>query len=107
MMEALSASETSVNFYQTILRNIPEDCHLHTRRRENLELLLNAVPYRYFFSPMLRNSAFVIIPPLASLLVCCKESDLRGGAVVNMDVLLILLIPCFKRPCEKSIEWKC
>jgi hypothetical protein len=29
MMEAASASETSVNFYQTTQRNIPEDCYLH------------------------------------------------------------------------------
>jgi hypothetical protein len=36
MMEAVSISETSVNFYQTIRRNIPEDSCLHTRRRENL-----------------------------------------------------------------------
>jgi hypothetical protein len=35
--EAVSISETSVNFYQTTLRNIPEDSHLHTRRRENLK----------------------------------------------------------------------
>jgi hypothetical protein len=28
MMEATSTSETSVNFYQTIRRNIPEDSHL-------------------------------------------------------------------------------
>jgi hypothetical protein len=33
---AISTSETSVNFYHTIRRNIPEDSHLHTRRRENL-----------------------------------------------------------------------
>jgi hypothetical protein len=29
MMEAVSTSETPVNFYQTTLRNIPEDSHLH------------------------------------------------------------------------------
>jgi hypothetical protein len=29
--------ETSVNFYDTTLRNIPGDSHLHTRRRENLK----------------------------------------------------------------------
>jgi hypothetical protein len=29
-------SETSVSIYQTAKRNIPEDSHLHTRRRENL-----------------------------------------------------------------------
>jgi hypothetical protein len=33
MMEAVSTSETSVNFYQTTRRNIPEDSHLHTHRR--------------------------------------------------------------------------
>jgi hypothetical protein len=36
-MEAASTSETSVNFYQTTRRYNPEDSHLHTRRRENLE----------------------------------------------------------------------
>jgi hypothetical protein len=35
--EALSTSETSVNFYQSTRRNNAEDCHLHTRRRENLK----------------------------------------------------------------------
>jgi hypothetical protein len=29
MMEAASTSETSVNFYQTLRRNNPEDSHLH------------------------------------------------------------------------------
>jgi mannose/fructose-specific phosphotransferase system component IIA len=37
MMEAASTSETSANFYQTTRRNIPEDSHLHTRRREQLK----------------------------------------------------------------------
>jgi hypothetical protein len=37
MMEAVSTSETSVNFYQTAWRNIPEDSHLHNRRRDNLK----------------------------------------------------------------------
>jgi hypothetical protein len=36
MMEAASASETSVNFYQTTRRYKPEDSHLRIRRRENL-----------------------------------------------------------------------
>jgi hypothetical protein len=39
MMEAASISETSVNFYETTRRNTPEDSHLHTRRRENLNYL--------------------------------------------------------------------
>jgi cell division protein FtsL len=37
MMEVVSTSETSVNFYHTARRNIPEDSHLHTGRREDLK----------------------------------------------------------------------
>jgi hypothetical protein len=37
MVEAVSTSEMSVNFYDTTRRNIPEDNQLHTRRRENLK----------------------------------------------------------------------
>jgi hypothetical protein len=36
-MEAISTSETSVNFYQTTRRNNPEDSHLHALRRKNLK----------------------------------------------------------------------
>jgi hypothetical protein len=38
MMEGVNTSETSVNFYETTRRNIPEGCHLHTRGRENLNV---------------------------------------------------------------------
>jgi hypothetical protein len=41
MMEAVINSETSVSFYQTIRRNIPEDSHLHTRRQEILKYHLD------------------------------------------------------------------
>jgi hypothetical protein len=37
MMEAASISETSVNFYPTTRRNIPEDSHLYIFRRDNLK----------------------------------------------------------------------
>jgi hypothetical protein len=37
MTEAVSISETSVNFFQTTRRYNPEDSHFHTRRRENLK----------------------------------------------------------------------
>jgi hypothetical protein len=37
MMVAVSTSETSVNFYETARRNIPEHSHIHTRRRGNLK----------------------------------------------------------------------
>jgi hypothetical protein len=36
-MEAARIFETSVNFYETTRRSIPQDSHLHTRRRENLK----------------------------------------------------------------------
>jgi hypothetical protein len=35
--DEVRTSETSVSIYQTIRRNIPEDSHLHTSRRENLK----------------------------------------------------------------------
>jgi hypothetical protein len=46
MMEAASMFETRVNFYHTLRRNIAEDSHLHTCRRENLKshLVLFCVP---------------------------------------------------------------
>jgi hypothetical protein len=37
MMEAVRNSEMSVYFNSTTQRCIPESCHLHTRRRENLK----------------------------------------------------------------------
>jgi hypothetical protein len=37
MMEEVSVSETSADLYKTTWRNIPEDGHLHIRRRENLK----------------------------------------------------------------------
>jgi hypothetical protein len=37
MMKTVSTSETSVNFYPTTRRNISEDSHLNTCRRENLK----------------------------------------------------------------------
>jgi hypothetical protein len=52
MMEAASTSETPVNFYKTTRRNIPEDGHLHTRRRENLKSY--RLPY-YSCEPIYKN----------------------------------------------------
>jgi hypothetical protein len=36
MMEAVSTSEKSIDFYQTTRRIVPEDNHFLTHRRENL-----------------------------------------------------------------------
>jgi hypothetical protein len=41
MVEAVSTSETSVNFYNPTRRNNSEDRHLHTRKRENLKFWKN------------------------------------------------------------------
>jgi hypothetical protein len=48
MIEAVSSFKTSVNFYQITRRNIPEDRHLHTRRRENLKSRLS-IEYQVIF----------------------------------------------------------
>jgi hypothetical protein len=49
MMEGISTSKMSVNFYQTTWRYIPEDSHLHTRRRENLKSHKARLQNRGFF----------------------------------------------------------
>jgi hypothetical protein len=62
MMEAVSTSKTSVNFYQTTRRNNPEDSHLHTRRRESLKSHKNKKYLRlvssvfYFYVPVYYNN---------------------------------------------------
>jgi hypothetical protein len=58
-MEAASTPETSVNFYQTTRRNIPEDIHPHTRRRENLKSqLLVYSKYEYKEKMLLSCSVY-------------------------------------------------
>jgi hypothetical protein len=37
MVEAVGTCEMSPYFYESTRCNIPESCHLHTRRRENLK----------------------------------------------------------------------
>jgi hypothetical protein len=49
MMEAASTPETSVNFYQTTLRNNPEDSNLHKT------VLRNPCPSAYFTSKILKE----------------------------------------------------
>jgi hypothetical protein len=62
MMEAAVTSETSVNFFQTARRNIPEDSHLYTRRRENLKSHDDLLcPYAAF--PTLHNDQRVAEAP--------------------------------------------
>jgi hypothetical protein len=49
MMEEASTSETSVNFYETRRRRIPEDSHLHDSRRENLKSHQQFLSFHYLF----------------------------------------------------------
>jgi hypothetical protein len=37
MMKAVPACQTSIHFYQSTLRHIPEGFHLHIRRHENFK----------------------------------------------------------------------
>jgi hypothetical protein len=54
MMEAASTSETSVNFYQTTQRSIPEDSHLHAHSRQKLKshLILLFVESFWYLLPV-------------------------------------------------------
>jgi hypothetical protein len=52
MMEGIRTSETSVNFYPTTWRNIPEDSHFHIRRHQNLKS--NQHPEVYIISESLK-----------------------------------------------------
>jgi hypothetical protein len=60
MMEALSTSETLLNFYQTTLRYNPKDSHLHTRHRENLNSAV-MIQYLHFITRQFLNSNLVSI----------------------------------------------
>jgi hypothetical protein len=43
MMEAVSVSETSINFYETTRRNIAEHCQIHTRTYDYMKYHVNWV----------------------------------------------------------------
>jgi hypothetical protein len=49
MMKAVTTSETSVNIYETRCSNIPE-CHLLSRRRENLKSAFHETRFEVHFS---------------------------------------------------------
>jgi hypothetical protein len=59
-MEAARTSETLVNLYQTTRCYNPEDSHLHTHRRENLESYLAIYSIHEVLKPIKLNSPFFI-----------------------------------------------
>jgi hypothetical protein len=77
MMEAVSTSKTSINFYQTMRRNISEDSRRHTRRRENLKP--DKVPNT--FSASVLNTFFQQILGLTFSVVgsVCQKSNTPLG----------------------------
>jgi hypothetical protein len=74
MLEAVSTSETSVNSYQTTWRNMPEDSHFHTRRRENLKSHLFL-----FIKILLKESDVFIIQP-SNHKLCSHTRTQQGGS---------------------------
>jgi hypothetical protein len=63
MVEAVSTSETSVSFYLATRRNIPEDSHLHTRRREKLKYHLFNIYLNMNFESRLGQCYATCVPP--------------------------------------------
>jgi hypothetical protein len=55
MMEAVSMSEKSINFYQTTRRSIPEDSHLHVRKCVSTFKRSNIISEDYNFIFCLKN----------------------------------------------------
>jgi hypothetical protein len=60
MMEAVRTSETSVYFNGTTRRYIPEGCHFHTRRRENLKSQQTCRVFRCPVTVSFGGDAFVL-----------------------------------------------
>jgi hypothetical protein len=74
-MEEVSIFDTSVNFSHATRRNILEDSHLHTRRRENLKSHLT--PWSIvLLKKSVVTQLYKKVPPLVeplTLLSCSQE----------------------------------
>jgi hypothetical protein len=101
MMEAASTFETSVNFYQTSLRNHPEDSHLHTLRRGNLKshsINIICEKFRIFFVCLVNFQdlphPFTLTPAVLcytfAITLCCRE-------LIWVLCILSNNLNCFKR----------
>jgi hypothetical protein len=59
MMEAARTSETSVNLYKSTRRKIPGDSHLHTPRREKLNVTLTChVTYAILYKISVKSNVW-------------------------------------------------
>jgi hypothetical protein len=87
IMEVVSTSETSVNFYRTTWNKIPEDNQFHTRRRENLRSHQNQPLYsriavnETIFSEILREIKKGVIFYFIYLAVCCFSRLLGKNSI--------------------------
>jgi hypothetical protein len=59
MMGAVRTSETSTYFHKTTRRYIPEVCHLHTHRRENLK---PKIPDKFVNNSAFAVNAKIVVP---------------------------------------------
>jgi hypothetical protein len=90
MMKAVSISETSVNLHQTTGRNIPEDNHLYTRRRQNLKphnenTCLTIHPPNNFGSKTILNVLFPLVWEAVGLMnqpILITDGD---GFIIKVD----------------------
>jgi hypothetical protein len=77
-MEAVNISETSVSFYETTRRNIPEDGHLHSRGEylkssKKNEATKNCVALRpYKLVPKIQKMAKCLADEYGPILKPCK-----------------------------------
>jgi hypothetical protein len=88
MMEAISTSEMSVSMYQTTRRNIPEDSHVHTRRRENLKyhLVWNSFWVQNFLmSPAREQEQFSTLTWIYQRKHMLRQQQLKGRIACVID----------------------
>jgi hypothetical protein len=82
-MEAVSTSETSVNFYQTTRRNIPEDSHLRGNESSGSinggDFLDQLSDYQLSTRILLRRVRFTLFPKVS--LVQCGSLDIPTVSV--------------------------
>jgi hypothetical protein len=79
MLEAVSTSETSANFYQATQHNIPKDSHPHTRHPDNLNLTLpdrGSPAARKYLKQVTTASNTLLIHNLRPSFPCVIQSEL-------------------------------
>jgi hypothetical protein len=81
--------ETPVYFNETARRYVPESCHLHTRRRENLIPLTQKCPYLRSPGPLLGLRV--------ETMLCVTHARQHLVTVVAAVIQLILINPCCLR----------